>query len=778
MESNNNDLINTELYSLSEIFSTEHRKIIIPDFQRDYCWGDKIYGEKNNADIVSSFFDTLNEEYLNGDTLLGKIDVYENPKNHIYLTDGQQRLTTLYLLIGMLYRIPTDEKTKICLKNCLISNFEENKDDKEPYLQYSIRESSLFFLRDLVNEFFLKPVISTVSDITSQPWYFNEYSNDPTIISILNALHTIEKYLVDPTLKTNLKTFANFIINNVKIQYYDVKDRKHGEERFVIINTTGKGLTTTENLKPILLGKITNSIFSDRWEERETWFWKNRDKKNDQVADNGVNDFLTWCFQIIYEVDDIDLISKSKEILKKNENQNEKLLEHIEKLFESLIRLISLLSKQNIQQQFKFINNNNEVLDFSNIRLISNDKKQNVILPLLSYIEIFNPKDEEIYQFLRRLRKNHFDNQIEFKERKSNAIDWRHILQILEYSFNEGTPILEFNRSDYNFKKIPNVDCKVDRWYNKEEKAKFSLKKSSAKQVEEWEDIAEFMGDLSPLFKIALVAKGESINESKDWDKIELSDIENISIDDLTAAYTIYHKLLKSDIVEIRNRMNLLKFSHSRGGAWSGDYSFGRKHLNYFRQGANSKPIFYQSWFYTIIVNTINKSDNDIAAYLKQCNKTLLKHYKEIAPNEDSMHFFTQSSFEEPILDFSVRDLFLHFKRPSSSSDWHQRRHYFHWLGYVWYYYYVLEFCNKKEIIYFLSDEIIYDTYNQEEDFDEYNSLGNQFLRPWTKATNGVPTFEKIQTQKEYQEILKEIQTSVKPNDDKIIGLITSDFLN
>ena len=47
------ELINTREYSLSQLFSTSNRRVIIPDFQRDYCWGDKTHGEKHNSDIVS-----------------------------------------------------------------------------------------------------------------------------------------------------------------------------------------------------------------------------------------------------------------------------------------------------------------------------------------------------------------------------------------------------------------------------------------------------------------------------------------------------------------------------------------------------------------------------------------------------------------------------------------------------------------------------------------------------------------------------------------------------
>ena len=175
MESN---LQNDQYYSLSQLFSTAHRKIIIPDFQRDYCWGDSIHGEKQDTNIIGSFIDTLIEEFKeNKDTniYLGKIDVYTSSKNlntHIYLTDGQQRLTSLYLLLGMLYRVEPNQEIKENLKNSLISDYELNDDDQEPYLQYAVRETTVFFLRDLVNLFFLNPQDLKAATIINQNWYF------------------------------------------------------------------------------------------------------------------------------------------------------------------------------------------------------------------------------------------------------------------------------------------------------------------------------------------------------------------------------------------------------------------------------------------------------------------------------------------------------------------------------------------------------------------------------------------------------------------------------
>ena len=492
-------------YSIAELFATDHRKIIIPDFQRDYCWGDKNYGDKSDTDIVSGFVQTLKDEYKNGTIVLGKIDVYQNPTNHIYLTDGQQRLTTIYLLIGMLHKIASGE-IKAKLKKCLISDYEEN-DDKEPYLQYSIRESSVFFLRDLVNEYFIENNSLKVADIETQSWFFNEYKLDPTITSMRKALDTIELALKEKEL--NIQDFSSFVLDNLKIQYFDVKDRKHGEERFVIINTTGKSLTTTENIKPILLGSENNDIYSQQWEERETYFWLNRrkDKPNEElVGDKGVGDFMTWCIQIIEIQDEIDLIKKSKEYLKTKKNLD--ILIKVNKLFLSLKILIGLLSKENIQEQIKFINDGKVVNDIVGLRLLIKKKNQNILLPLLNFINKFGSNENDVYQFLRRLRKNYFD--LERKVRNIDYVDWRYILQFIELSDNL-QQVFQFDQYDSkDLKIIPNVA--LNDWFSTEEKNKAILKHDHNSAIEKWEDHTDFMGDISFLLKIDRKKNGNNID--------------------------------------------------------------------------------------------------------------------------------------------------------------------------------------------------------------------------------------------------------------------------
>ena len=314
--SDNKSFTSGGTYKLSELFSGKH-KIIIPDLQRDYCWGNDSHTEEKK-DLVTGFVNNIISQFqvssntAQGNLNLGLIYGYESPKDYIQLCDGQQRITTLFLLIGSLNKKVQDNP----FSQYLISDFEYNQDDKEPYLQYSIRESSLYFISDLVCHYFINEkedteYAKTIDDIKKSSWFFNEYNTDPSIQSMLKAISKIEKILTEQT-EEWCKEFGKYLVEDLTFMYYDMVDRKNGEETFVVINTTGEPLSPTQNLKPLIIA--ANSSHNDipsQWEEIETWFWKNRQGEND-TADAGLNEFLRWV--TILNTDNTD---KIKEMLAK-----------------------------------------------------------------------------------------------------------------------------------------------------------------------------------------------------------------------------------------------------------------------------------------------------------------------------------------------------------------------------------------------------------------------------------------------------------------------------
>lgn len=491
-------------YNLSNIFS-ENRKIVIPDLQRDYCWGDKAWNKEHDQyiELVSSFLDNLLDSFQHNPDdrlLLGLVYGYEQPLNYIQLCDGQQRITTLYLILGIINRYANNKFRKF-----LISD-EELNDDNEPYLLYAIRESTLYFTSDLVSEIFLKSDYS-IKDIKNCKWYFKEYDEDPSIQSIISALQIIESKIVNID---EIVEFGEFILGKIQVLYYDMGDRTNGEETFVVINTTGEPLSASENLKPILIGNIKDEIRRDKasneWEIREEWFWKNKEE-NERTSDAGHLQFFIWYWQIrllqekawkdkkSYNLNPIELFQKKPKLGLEDEEQpdlsNWKTSvdpDTFHSYFNALDKVLLYCQENKIANVLKTIQNGVINLEWFKKAPV------NVVLPLISYLEKFPVSDECFYQFVRRLRKN-FYNQ-EWIDRKDKYVDWRHIIQIIGLSENS-EDLLNFKTLKHQdkFKSISGV--KLNEWHTEEEMSKDLLKVNNKDIIENWEDHFDFMGDLS-----------------------------------------------------------------------------------------------------------------------------------------------------------------------------------------------------------------------------------------------------------------------------------------
>lgn len=418
------NFITGETYTLSELFSGD-RRIIIPDLQRDYCWGDvsNIKSTGETGELVSDFIANLIDQYEQNDRdvlNLGLFYGYEVPANHIQLCDGQQRLTTLFLLLGML------NKKSGKIRHYLISNYEYEHDDKEPYLNYAIRETSLYFLSDLVCNFFISNN-DKVDEIKLKDWYFSEYNLDPSIQSIIIALKKIESILEDKDLDW-IYSFEDWVLNKLTFLYFDMQNRKNGEETFVVINTTGEPLSATQNLKPLVINEkndsFNNTVFlveqqngslftiDKCWEQIETWFWRKRHGDND-TADAGFAEFLRWVhiiekYDILLPVNEQtkDIKYFIQNILQGKCNvefpYKEISFQKIHRYWEALVWIYERCDDLNFPKEYLSPAINNDV----NKRKAIGQNDCFVLLPVLKFVndrvkDINNPTREEIHNCIR-----------------------------------------------------------------------------------------------------------------------------------------------------------------------------------------------------------------------------------------------------------------------------------------------------------------------------------------------------------------------------------------
>ena len=533
--------------SLSDLFNGNN-KVVIPDLQRDYCWGKDawIKAEKRLVNLVSAFVERLFVQYSesSGHVTLGLIYGYEQPKGHIQICDGQQRLTTLFLLLGYV-----NTKAKYAFSDYLMSK-EELADDYEPHLQYAIRESTLYFLSDLTKEVFIEDRSSlesvlkayrhdSVRDIPA--WYFREYDLDASIQNMLAALDSIDHVASEQSFN-DWEGFGNYLLNKLQFLYYDMGTRSRGEETYVVINTTGEPLSPAENIKPIVIGRIADEVrkkkCSGEWEEREEWFWKNRGDQ--KTSDINSYMFLVWYWQIgllqerawkgnvPYELSPRELFLASPRLALSVDSNAESAStdrwerfrnpETIHLYFKALEHLVDAVSQNDyLKELFQSASSGlyGDAFDGTLAAFFNKNKggqnawQLNMILPALAYLVKY-PEAKNLPEFIARLRNNYFDlrrvrNPLPKDNTKSGSyVDWRHVIQIVEMSKDEEAVMTfdTFGRRD-SFKRIPNVQ--LSEWYGQSRKDRDTLERHGI-DVRMWEGHRALMGDLTPL----VVVKGDS----------------------------------------------------------------------------------------------------------------------------------------------------------------------------------------------------------------------------------------------------------------------------
>ena len=533
------EFISGKEYRLQDFFSGDN-KIVIPDLQRDYCWGDKAVVGKEQRELVTDFVKNLWEQFIkspNEIQTMGLIYGYEQPKHYLQICDGQQRLTTLFLIIGYLNTILPDG----CFGDNIMSS-KEREDDFEPYLQYSIRESTLYFLSDLSKNVFIERNSST-DGIKNSSWYFQEYEQDASIQSMISALGHIHTFI--ETLNSNaetLKSFGAYILDKLHLLYYDMGSRTNGEETYVVINTTGEPLSSSENLKPILiqnpkLSSLEVSKYSSQWEQREEWFWNRRG--SDKTADNSIAQFFLWYWQIgllqekrrvddkTYDLNPRDLFlfcpkEQEEEMSIRQRWQKFAELDNVQLYFESLKFLVSECNKNDKFKKVLKSIKDRPLENESDILSWFKGSELHIILPLIALAS----KDDnrsQLYPFLRKLRRNHFDllwggNGEHINYRGARYVDWRHIIQLIEQC--PTNILLTAKLEDYNI----THKVKTGIWFDEDERIKTILAEGGHQEyIESYEDNDYLMGDLTPLW--GLIDEKEKISYgafSHIWDNYNI----------------------------------------------------------------------------------------------------------------------------------------------------------------------------------------------------------------------------------------------------------------
>ena len=325
-------------YSIKELFNNRYvSQIVIPEIQRDYVWGKKevegllnsIHGDFENykegiAINCGSEIDTeirnAFEQYYKKQRFscnIGFIYAYNDPQytGKYFLIDGQQRLTTIYLILLVLASEKTDFRDKF-EKLYTFSGL--------PIIDYRVREASHYLLKEVIANYCKKGI-----EIADQSWFHKDYKSDKTISSIVTNIEYIKTYIREKDIIND--EFIDYVQNFIEFWYFDTNISEQGEELYIYMNARGEQMQENENLKADLLGKIkspsnSNQSLSElkdewgiKWEEWQHFFWINR--KENSNADKGFNEFINCIAgfenyikdnRIIYTKEEFENIEKGK----------------------------------------------------------------------------------------------------------------------------------------------------------------------------------------------------------------------------------------------------------------------------------------------------------------------------------------------------------------------------------------------------------------------------------------------------------------------------------
>ena len=317
----------TSLHTLVDIFHTNFEygeepaplsKVVIPIIQRDYAQGRKSAEiSRVRSRFLDALYDAITEAPITLDFVYGDID-----ENGVMTPlDGQQRLTTLFLL-----------------------HWYAAKKENIPYEDYSFLENFSYEIRYSARDFCqylmkYQPQFDgkLSEEIIDQSWFPLDWMKDPTINAMLVMIDAISEKFADVD-----NIWEKLSGNAVTFYFLPIKDMGLTDELYIKMNSRGKPLTMFEHFKAELERELTKV---DKEKAKEVigkidldWtdmLWQYRGDNN-IIDDEFLRYFRFVCDIICYkkggtmqgrEVDEFDLLDEFFSAKTENVIKNIELLE-------------------------------------------------------------------------------------------------------------------------------------------------------------------------------------------------------------------------------------------------------------------------------------------------------------------------------------------------------------------------------------------------------------------------------------------------------------------
>lgn len=256
-------------YPLSKIFSKEF-DFHIPVYQRPYAWSEEETGTLFN-DLYDFYSTEKDDNYFLGSIVLIKKD--DIPKADVI--DGQQRLTTLTILIAVISSYLTGKIRTDC--NNYLCEPGNELEGLTPLPRLHLREKDQDFFNKYIQNVNLDDLINLDSESLK-----NESQRHIKLNCELLIRKMDETFCKD---EKAIKEFCTFLITRCFLVAVYTQSQNSAFRVFSVMNSRGLNLLPIDIIKSDIIGKISSSQqqkYTDKWEELEI-----------QTTRSGFNDVFT-----------------------------------------------------------------------------------------------------------------------------------------------------------------------------------------------------------------------------------------------------------------------------------------------------------------------------------------------------------------------------------------------------------------------------------------------------------------------------------------------------
>ena len=231
----------------------------VPDFQREYVW-EREQVERLLQDVQDEFFDEDGQLIKGPEYFLGSIVVCRGDDGTLSLIDGQQRMTTIFLVL--------------CAIRDLLKETDETPSDT---LKGQIAASSI---NDVGDEVFRHRLVLQYDDskgilgkVVDDPAHLDEVKEKTTSVQrISSAYSDIVEFLRanDDSSTKKLKLFYATFTKRVKLIRIITPSLTNALKVFETVNDRGVGLNAMDLLKNLLFMKTSPNEYSklkQRWKD-------------------------------------------------------------------------------------------------------------------------------------------------------------------------------------------------------------------------------------------------------------------------------------------------------------------------------------------------------------------------------------------------------------------------------------------------------------------------------------------------------------------------------